>query len=204
MINIIWAAMIITGVVVSFFTGNIEDVNTGIISSGEEAVSLCITMLGVTGMWSGIMNIAKKSGLMEKWSDKMVPIMKILFPNVPKNNPAYEYMCTNIIANMAGLGWAATPPALKAMRELSILNNHKKKASRDMCTFLIINISSIQLVPVNIIAYRAKYGAENPAAIILPGFIATLCSTVTAVLLCLIINNVSKKKKETNKRISEL
>ncbi len=196
MINIIWAAMIIMGILTALFTGNMENVNSAVISSGEEAVSLCITMLGIVGMWSGIMKIAEKSGLMKKWSDKMAPVMKFLFPGVPKDNPAYGYMCTNIIANMAGLGWAATPPALKAMKELSRLNNNSEKASRDMCTFLIINISSIQLIPVNIIAYRAKYGAENPAAIIVPGIIATLCSTLTAVILCTVINHVSARKSK--------
>lgn len=184
------------GIVTALFTGNMEKVNSAVISSGEEAVSLCVTMLGIVGMWSGIMRIAEKSGLMKKWSDKMAPIMKFLFPGVPHDNPAYGYMCTNIIANIAGLGWAATPPALKAMKELSRLNNGSEKPSRDMCTFLIINISSIQLIPVNIIAYRAKYGAENPTSIIVPAFFSTLCSTVTAVILCTIINYSGKKKNK--------
>ena len=121
--------------------------------------------------------------------------MKFLFPGVPPDSPAYEYMCTNIIANIVGLGWAATPPALKAMQELAKQNGNSKSASREMCVFLILNISSLQLIPVNIIAYRAKYGAENPTAIIVPGIIATICSTAMAILLVTII----KKKISQNK-----
>lgn len=194
MINLIWAAMILIGILTALLTGHMEDVNSGIIASGEEAVTLCITMLGIVTMWSGIMKIAERTGLMKKWSKKMSPVMKFLFPGVPPDSPAYEYMCTNIIANIVGLGWAATPPALKAMQELSKQNGNSKSASREMCVFLILNISSLQLIPVNIIAYRAKYGAENPTAIIVPGIIATICSTAMAVLLVTIINKKDKPK----------
>ena len=129
---------------------------------------------------------------MKKWSSKMSPVMKFLFPRLSPEHPAYEYMCTNIIANIVGLGWAATPPALKAMQELAKDNKGSKSASREMCVFLILNISSLQLIPVNIIAYRATYGSEHPTAIILPGIIATVCSTAVAVLLTVIINKRGK------------
>lgn len=195
MINLIWALMIIIGVIVAIFTGNMDAVNTGLLDSTESAVSLCVTMFGIVGMWSGIMRIAEKSGLMDKWTKMLAPIMKFLFPNLSPDSRAYKYMCTNIIANVVGLGWAATPPALQAMEELAKENGHSKIASRDMCTFLILNISSLQLIPVSIIAYRVKYGAQNPAMIILPGFLATLCSTVVAVIICYFMNKYSRDKK---------
>lgn len=192
MINLIWALMIVIGVVVAILTGNIDSVNSGVLEGAEDAVSLCITMFGVVGMWSGIMRIAEKSGLMDKWTGMLAPVMKFLFPGMSAKSRAYKYICTNIIANVVGLGWAATPPALQAMAELAKENGHSKIASRDMCTFLILNISSLQLIPVSIIAYRAKYGAANPAMIILPGLIATACSTVVAVFLCYLINKHAK------------
>ena len=119
MINLIWAAMILVGIITALLTGHMEDVNAGIIDAGSDAVSLCITMLGIVTMWCGIMKIAERTGLMKKWSSKMSPVMKFLFPRLSPEHPAYEYMCTNIIANIVGLGWAATPPALKAMQELA-------------------------------------------------------------------------------------
>jgi spore maturation protein A len=196
MINIIWAVMITSGILVSCFNGTIDEVNTGIISSAGDAVSLCISMVGIVGMWSGIMKVAEKSGLINRFSKKLTPVMKFLFPRIPADSDAYKYICTNIIANIAGLGWAATPPALRAMRELAAMNKNSHIASREMCLFLILNISSLQLIPVNIIAYRASYGAANPAFIIIPGFIATLCSTTTAIIICAIINKREEKLKQ--------
>lgn len=194
MINIIWAAMIIIGIVYSIASGNIESLNTGILDSTKEAVSLCITMLGIVSLWCGIMKIADKSGLMNKWTKLLSPVMKVLFPNLPADSKAYKYICTNIVANMIGLGWASTPPALKAMEELAKMNNNNIKASREMSVFLILNVSSLQLIPVSIIAYRAEYGAANPASIIIPGLIATSCSTLMAVLLCFLINKYRNKR----------
>lgn len=199
MINIIWAIMIISGVTASCFNGNVEAVNNGILDSTKEAVELCITMAGIVGMWSGIMKIAEQSGLLARMTGLLDPVMKVMFPRVEKGSPAYQYMCTNIIANIVGLGWAATPPGLKAMKELSVLNKNSRIASREMCIFLILNISSLQLIPVNIIAYRASYGAVNPAFIIVPGFIATFASTLTAVLICIWINKHEDKCGEREK-----
>lgn len=196
MINIIWAAMIIIGIIYALITGNMENINDGILDSTKEAVTLCITMLGIVSLWCGIMKIAEKSGLMDKWTKLLAPVMKFLFPNIPPDSDAYKYMCTNIVANIIGLGWASTPPALKAMAELAKMNGHSPIASREMSVFLIMNISSLQLIPVSIIAYRAEYGAANPAFIIIPGLIATICSTLMALILCIIINRQNKKKNK--------
>ena len=194
MINLIWAAMILVGIITALMTGHMEDVNAGIIDAGSDAVSLCITMLGIVTMWCGIMKIAERTGLMKKWSSKMSPVMRFLFPRLSPEHPAYEYMCTNIIANIVGLGWAATPPALKAMQELAKDNKGSKSASREMCVFLILNISSLQLIPVNVIAYRSQYGSADPAGIIGGGILATMASTGAAVVYVLVMQRWGKRK----------
>ena len=189
MLNYLWAFMILAGVIYGTVTGNVESLSNGIIEGGGEAVSLCITMLGIVSIWTGLMNIAQKSGLIASFQKKISPAIRWLFPSVPSEHPAAEYIAMNLIANICGLGWAATPAGLKTMEQLSALQDdkaghHVTVASDAMCTFLVINISSIQLIPVNIIAYRAQYGSVNPAAIIVPGIIATTVSTAAGIIFC--------------------
>lgn len=189
MLNFLWAGMILLGVAYGAAAGRIEDVSNGFIECGGEAVSLCITMLGIVSLWTGVMEIARKSGLIAGLKKKIAPLIKWLFPDVPPEHPASEYIAINLIANFCGLGWAATPAGLKAMEALATLQDeraghHVTNASDAMCAFLVINISSIQLIPVNIIAYRAEYGSVNPAAIIIPGIIATTISTLAGVIFC--------------------
>lgn len=189
MLNFLWAGMILLGVAYGAVAGRIEDVSNGFIEGGGEAVSLCITMLGIVSLWTGVMEIARKSGLIAGLKKKIAPLIKWLFPDVPPEHPASEYIAINLIANFCGLGWAATPAGLKAMEALAALQDeraghHVTNASDAMCAFLVINISSIQLIPVNIIAYRAEYGSVNPAAIIIPGIIATTISTLAGVIFC--------------------
>lgn len=189
MLNVLWAAMIVIGIVYAAFTGNLTAISDGALESSREAVSLCITMLGVMALWTGLMEIASKSGLI-LWCTKAIrPVMKWLFPGVPAESKAMQYMTTNVIANIFGLGWAATPAGLKAMAELKTLSTEKAGvASTEMCTFLIINISSLQLIPINMIAYRSQYGSVNPTSIVGPGIIATLVSTLVAVAFCKIMS----------------
>lgn len=189
MLNFLWAGMILLGVAYGAAAGRIEDVSNGFIEGGGEAVSLCIAMLGIVSLWTGVMEIARKSGLIAGLKKKIAPLIKWLFPDVPPEHPASEYIAINLIANFCGLGWAATPAGLKAMEALAALQDeraghHVTNASDAMCAFLVINISSIQLIPVNIIAYRAEYGSVNPAAIIIPGIIATTISTLAGVIFC--------------------
>lgn len=183
MLNYIWAFMILVGILYGSITGNISAVGNSILDSAKEAVSLCITMLGVMALWTGIMEIANASGLIKAATNRIIPIIRGMFPGIPQGHKAWNYISMNIIANVLGLGWAATPAGLKAMEELQSLNN-SDVASDEMCTFLIINISSLQLIPVNIIAYRSQYGSVNPAAIVAPAILATLISTLTAVVYC--------------------
>ena len=186
-LNYLWAGMVITGVIFGILTGKTNEVSEAFLSSSKEAVSLCITMAGVVAMWSGIMEIAKESGLTTALSRKMKPLIRLLFPGIPKDDIANEYIATNMMANILGLGWAATPSGLLAMKELHRLNKEKETASNDMCTFLVINISSLQLIPINIIAYRMQYGSVNPTQIVAPSIVATLVSTLVAIFFCLIM-----------------
>ena len=195
MLNYIWAFMILLGIVYGTFTGNMEALTNAAMNSAGEAVSLCITMLGVMALWMGLMEIAQKSGLIAKLTKAIQPFIDFMFPKIPKEHEAREYISTNLIANVLGLGWACTPAGLKAMEALSKLEQERgnpqymekgklRNASNEMCTFLVLNISSLQLIPVNMIAYRSQYGSANPAAVIAPALVATFLSTLVAVVYC--------------------
>lgn len=206
MLNYIWAVMILLGTVYAACTGRMDSVTNAALDSAGEAVSLCITMAGVMALWMGLMEIAQQAGLIQKMTRGISPFLKFMFPRIPKEHPALGYIATNIIANIMGLGWACTPAGLKAMEALArleaergngaYLESRKGKvdggaigsenriASNEMCIFLILNISSLQLIPVNMIAYRSQYGSTDPACIIAPAIVATLTSTLVAILYC--------------------
>ena len=200
MLNYLWAGMILTGIIYAVVTGRIPEVTNAAIDSSREADTLCITMMGVISLWSGLMEIASKAGVIESVSGKLRPVLKFLYPDLPAGHPAQKSIATNMIANFLGLGWAATPAGLKAMEELRELEDDRRAgrtagparkkgiAGNEMCTFLIINISSLQLIPVNVIAFRSQYGSVNPAAIVGAGIVATAISTGTAVIFCKIMD----------------
>ena len=201
MLNYLWGFMILIGLGYGIVTGQVEALSNAAIDSAGEAVTLALTVLGIMAMWTGLMEVARRAGIMDRMTKGLYPVLRFLFPRIPKGHKANEYIAANIIANVLGLGWAATPMGLKAMKELASLERERiakqkkpggmdpddvqvTKASDEMCTFLVINISSLQLIPVSVIAYRAQYGAVNPAAIVLPGLIATVASTLAAVIFC--------------------
>ena len=201
--------MIMIGVVYGAVAGRMAEVTNAALDSAGDAVSLCITMVGVMALWVGLMEIAQKSGLIAKLTQGIQPFIRFLFPRIPEGHPAREYIATNLIANVLGLGWACTPAGLKAMEELAkleeergnpaylddgmgIVGKRERIASNEMCTFLILNISSLQLIPVNMIAYRSQYGSVNPAGIIAPAIVATFVSTLTAVVYCKMKNRKRK------------
>ena len=188
MLNFIWAGMIVIGVVYATIQGNVSAVTDVALESAKEAVSLCLTMVGVISLWTGLMEIATKAGIIEGLSKLLRPAIRWMFPKIPKGHEANQYITTNIVANMLGLGWAATPAGLQAMEALGELEdergNNRKIASDEMCTFLIINISSLQLIPINIIAYRSQYGSVDPTRIVGVGLIATTISTLAGCLYC--------------------
>lgn len=192
MLNYLWAGMIAVGILWGAFHGNLAAVTNGALEAAKEAVTLCLTMLGIMSFWCGILKIGEKSGLISVLTEKMKPVIRFLFPNLPEDHPAASFLSTNMIANVLGLGWAATPAGLKAMEELEKLEEQRRKsvgipkgtANDEMCTFLIVNISSLQLIPINMIAYRSQYGSTAPAAIVGPALAATAVSTLVGILFC--------------------
>ena len=187
MLNILWAGMILIGICYGAVTGNIAAVGNGALESAREAVSLCITMLGAVSFWVGLMEIAEQAGLIEKWKRGLMPLLRFLFPRLDMESEAAGYIATNIIANILGLGWACTPAGLKAMEALEQVEKKRlgveklTQASKEMCTFLIVNISSLQLIPVNMIVYRTQYGSAAPTAIIAPAIVATTIGTIAGI-----------------------
>ena len=208
--NYLWGGMILIGIIYGTVTGHLEEVSEAAIQSSKEAVSLCVVMAGVTALWVGMMRIAEKSGLLEAMEQRMQPVLNFLFPEIPGNHPSRKSIATNLLANVLGLGWAATPAGLKAMEELGKLEDERREekapdkrkntagqsslarqsgtASNEMCTFLIVNISSLQLIPINMIAYRSQYGSVSPAAIAGPALLATIASTAAGIAFCKVMD----------------
>ncbi|MCL2853000.1 MAG: nucleoside recognition protein [Defluviitaleaceae bacterium] len=182
MLNYLWSGMILIGIVVAAFTGRIPEVTNAALESARAAVTLCITLLGIIAMWTGLMAIAEKSGLVASLSSRMTPLLSYLFPELPKGSKALEHISTNFMANILGLGWAATPAGIKAMQEMQKYCHDKQRASNSMCMFMIINMSSLQLVTVNILAFRTQYGSANPSEIIGPGILVTISTTIVAII----------------------
>ena len=192
----LWAGMLICGMIYAAFSGNLEVVTETILSSAKEAVQLGIGMAGVLAFWTGLMEIAQDCGLVDRLTRSIRPVIRFLFPDIPDGHRAQEYISLNMIANMLGLGGAATRAGLEAMKALEQIEEERRNgrrtgrkrprgtASNEMCTFLILNISSLQLIPVNMIAWRSQYGSSNPETIVGPALLATACSTLTAVIYC--------------------
>ena len=204
MMNYIWGGMLIIGIIFGVVTGNMQAVTDAVLQSSKEAVTLGISMFGIVAFWTGLMEVAGEAGVIAGLTRLIAPFMRFLFPQIPKGHRAWDSLSANFVANILGLGWAATPAGLRAMSDLeelerargnnefvvtaasgslgSLKNCEARAASNEMCTFLVMNISSLQLIPVNIIAYRSQYGSANPAAVIAPAIVATFFSTVVAVV----------------------
>ena len=215
MLNYLWAGMTLTGILWGALHGQMTAVTDGAIQASKEAVTLCITMLGVMTLWTGVLEIGHRSGLVDQLAGRMGPILTFLFPRLDPDGKARKQISVNVTANILGLGWAATPARLKAMEELKKVEEERRKggaagrkdtpgqedtagqraaarqagtASNEMCTFLIINISSLQLIPMNMIVYRSQYGSVNPTAIAGPALAAAFISTVVAVIFCRVMD----------------
>ena len=182
MLNYLWAVMVIVGIIFSLFTNKATDLTNGIVESSKEAVMVTLSLLGNLCVWSGVMKIAERAGLISALSRRMRPVLKFLFPEIPEVHKSLHYISTNIIANILGLGWAATPAGLAAMGELAKINKEKDAASKSMCMFMILNMSSLQLVTMSVLTYRSEYGSLNPSEIIGPGIFATAVSSIFAVV----------------------
>jgi spore maturation protein A len=183
MVNYIWVVMILIGLGFAMVNGTMAEVNEAVFSGAKEAITLSIGLISILVFWLGMMRIAEDSGLLSKLSALFKPLISKLFPEVPSNHPAMGYILSNMIANMFGLGNAATPLGIKAMEELKELNDGKNEASRSMITFLAINTASITLIPTTVIAIRMNYDSANPTDIVGPTLVATAVSAVAAILI---------------------
>jgi len=175
--------MIFIGIIYAVYTGNLGEINNIILTEAEEGVMFAISLIGIMAFWLGLMNIAEKSGLIKSIAKLFRPLLRLLFPEIPKGHPAERWILMNFIANMFGVGNAATAFGLKAMGELNSLNRDKKVATNSMAMFLIINMSSLQLVPLTVLKIRYDYGSSNPTDIIGPTIVATTFSTIIAIII---------------------
>ena len=194
MLNGIWGFFMIGGILTGAFLGRMDLVTQAVIGGGKTAIELAFAMAGVVAVWSGVLKIAEKGGMIDALAGKMTPIMDVLFPSVPRHHKARKYIAANFAANFLGLGWAATPAGLLAMKELQKLNwEEKGTASAAMCMFLTVNMTSLQLVTVNILAFRTEYGSKNPAEIVGVGILATIITTIVGTLAAKIVEGRVEK-----------
>lgn len=182
MLNIIWPIFIIVSFIYAILNGRVAEVNNSIFESTKLAVELSISLLGTICLWNGIMQIASKTSIVKHLSKLLNPIMKRLFPDIKKEEKVHEEITMNMIANIMGLGNAATPLGLKAMKSMQKKNNDKNRLSNSMAMFIVLNTASIQLIPTTVIAIRSSLGSSNPTAMIVPVWIATICAAIAAVI----------------------
>lgn len=226
MLNYLWSFMILAGVLWGMVSGSLDAVTQGLVDSAKDAVTLGLTMLGIMSFWSGILEVGNRAGVLDWLSEKMKPVLHFLFPELPEGHPALKSIAVNMAANMLGLGMAATPAGLEAMKRLKEDGDGRNgweeqqdgrlaadtgisggmvngsgtggcpadTATNSMCTFLILNISSLQLVPITMVAYRAQYGSANPMAVLGPALAATACSTLAAVVFCKIADGFRRNR----------
>ncbi len=194
MLNILWPIFIIISIVYAIFSGNIQNLNTSIFESTENAVNLTLTLIGMTCLWSGIMEVASNTDIIKYLSKLLKPIIKILFKNLDVDSKSYNNIIMNIIANILGLGNAATPLGLKAMDELQKENKNKDKLSDNMMMLIVLNTASWQIIPTTVIAIRSSLNSNNPSQIIFPVWISTICAGIIAIIFCKIFIKMTSKK----------
>jgi spore maturation protein A len=199
MLNLIWLLLLVASSLIAVFTGNVGQVIISVTESANNAFKLALGFAGIMALWLGIMKIAEESGLISQITEVMTPLMRWLFPKLPPGHPALGSMAMNMAANMFGLNNAATPMGLKAMKDLDSANPKKGRATDEMCMFLAINTSSLQLVPVSAVAMLAGAGSSEPTSIVFPALLATICSTVAGVLAAKGLSRL-KRFSDDNKR----
>ncbi|HOM02511.1 MAG TPA: nucleoside recognition domain-containing protein [Acetivibrio sp.] len=199
MLNYIWFAMLITGFAVGIINGRIDELTQAVVDSSKSAVEISIGLLGIMCLWTGLMEVAEKSGIVRGIAKAVRPVMKFLFPGIPKGHPAGGAIVMNLVANFLGLGNAATPLGIKAMNELQKLNPNKDTATNEMSMFLVLNTACIQFIPATIIALRAAAGSKNPAEIIGTIWVASICAFIAGIIAAKILSSFSKGKSQTKK-----
>lgn len=182
MINYIWGVFILLGVIISIIKGD-NNLTNNLITSGTKGIDIIINLVPLMCLWLGIMKIADSSGLLTIVSNKLSKFIRVIFPEIPKGDPAIAYISSNIVMNMLGLGNAATPFGIKAMTRLKELNNNSDVASRSMITFLVINTSSVTIIPTTVISLRIASGSSNPTEIMTACIITTFLSTMIGLLI---------------------
>lgn len=187
MLNILWPLFIIVSLIYAIVLGRVSEVNLEIFNSVENAVQMSIKLLGTISLWNGIIKIAEKTSLIDKLKKILNPILKFLFPDINENDKAYGEISMNMVANIMGLGNAATPLGLNAMQSMQKQNNNKKELSNSMAMFIIINTASIQIIPTTVIAIRSSLGSNNPTQMILGVWIATIGAAVSAIIITKIL-----------------
>jgi spore maturation protein A len=199
MLNVIWLVLLVGSVVVAVFTGHLKDIIPAVAESAESAFKLALGFTGIMALWLGIMKIAEASGLVTLFTRAIAPLMKYLFPEIPRDHPAMGSMAMNMVANMVGLNNAATPLGIRAMKDLASLNACKGTASDSMCMFLAINTSSLQLVPAGAIALLAAGGSSDPTIIVLPAILATFVSTITGIVAAKLLSRMNRFREESER-----
>ena len=182
MLNAIWVGLVLCSVVLSVFNGTTTAVVAALTTAAQQAVTLAVALIGIMSLWLGLMKVAEAAGILQALCRFTRPLLRPLFPDIPADDPALAAVTLNLTANCLGMGNAATPFGLRAMEQLQRLNQHPNVASNAMCTFLALNTSSVQLIPTGAIAILAASGAQHPSWIILPALLATLCSTIVAII----------------------
>lgn len=195
MLNILWPIFIILSFIYALISGNVSQVNEGIFNSLTDAVELSLTFLGTICLWNGIMAIAKKTSLIKNMTGFLKPFINFLFPDLKNNENAKQEISMNMIANILGLGNAATPLGLKAMKSMQKINDKKDRLSDSMMMFVVINTASIQIIPTTVIAIRNSLGSGNPTSIVFPVWIATIAAAVFGIIATKIIIKITKKEK---------
>lgn len=193
MLNILWPFFIILSFVYAIITGKVNEVNNGIFEALENAVELSITFLGTISLWNGIMEIAKNTTLINKLTNMLRPVIRRLFPELKNNEKANQEISINMIANILGLGNAATPLGIKAMKTMQEDNERKDELSNSMMMFILLNTASLQLIPTNVIAIRTSLGSQNPTSIIIPVWISSIVAAIVGILFVKILIKKGRK-----------
>lgn len=181
--NVLWGYLMLVSLIIGVIKGKTADMTTTILESAETSIESCLKIFGTIAIWSGIMKIAEKSGVIEKLQTMSYPLVKILFPELKKDSKAVNNIALNMTANIIGLGNIATPVGIKAMKELQKENKEKSRLSKSMVMFIVLNMASIQLIPTTVIGLRISYGSKNPAGIVMPVLLASLISAAVGVLI---------------------
>ena len=195
MLNSIWPLFIICSIIYGIMSGNLEQLNNSVFNGAQDAVTTTLTLLGSMCLWNGLMNIAEKTKFVDVISKIISPLVKILFPEIKENKKITHEVSMNMVANILGLGNAATPLGLKAINSMQKENKNRKELSNSMLTLIVINTASIQLIPTTVIAIRSSLGSTNPTNIIVPVWIATIIAAIVGIISSRIVIKLTDKKR---------